>query len=134
MSRAKPLPPNRLAPLPDSFDRWNPAMRGAFLKGRAAFIEGLGQEACPYQDLRKHDGRLTWSRAFERAWIDGWIDQKNFAAGSACEACKGMVTEKVRQVGRAHWLCASCGRDVSLAYLFLCEAMDRSEAMGKRAR
>lgn len=62
------------SPLPSNFDSWNPAMRGAYLKGRRAWAEGLRIEACPYRDKRKDCGRLTWSRAFIRAWEDGFND------------------------------------------------------------
>ena len=57
---------------PDGFDRWNPALRGAYRKGYEAAQAGLSVTACPYQDKRKWDGRLTWSRAFQSAWRDGW--------------------------------------------------------------
>ena len=51
----------------------NRALRGAYLKGLRARLAG---EPCvdPYQDKRKWDGRLTWSRAFSSAWRDGWQD------------------------------------------------------------
>ena len=62
--------------LPDNFDSWNPAMRGAYKKGAAAAEEGLGLSSNPYQDTRKNDGRLTWSRAFQAVWRDGWNDWK----------------------------------------------------------
>jgi len=47
-------------------------MRGAYQKGRNAFADGVPITACPYNDKRKDDGRLTWSRAFRSAWVDGW--------------------------------------------------------------
>lgn len=59
-------------PLPSNFLLWNPAMRSAFLKGAAAQLEGEHLGACPYEDKRKLSGRLTWSRAFQNAWRDGW--------------------------------------------------------------
>ena len=62
--------------LPDNFDSWNPAMRGAYKKGASAAEAGLGLSSNPYQDTRKNDGRLTWSRAFQAAWRDGWNDWK----------------------------------------------------------
>lgn len=58
---------------PNGFERWNPALRGAFTKGYLAFESGLSRDACPYQDKRKADGRLTWSRSFAAAWRDGWL-------------------------------------------------------------
>ena len=48
------------------------ALKGAWYKGVHAGLVGQPQEACPYEDKRKHDGRLTFSRAFRRAWFDGW--------------------------------------------------------------
>lgn len=57
---------------PEGFERWNRAYRGAFKKGMKARQDGLGLGACPYQDRRKPDGRLSWSRAFISAWRDGW--------------------------------------------------------------
>jgi ribosome modulation factor len=58
--------------LPDGFEKWNPAMRGAFKKGMQAQKDGAQKEACPYKDKRKPDGRLSWSRSFMAAWRDGW--------------------------------------------------------------
>lgn len=57
--------------LPAGFMRWNRALRGSFLRGMQARLAG---EPCvdPYEDKRKWDGRLTWSRAFSAAWRDGW--------------------------------------------------------------
>ena len=58
--------------LPPNFMSWNRALRGAFLKGASAFLGGELIGECPYQDKRKNDGRLTWSRSFSAAWRDGW--------------------------------------------------------------
>lgn len=41
-------------------------------KGREAAQAGLPASACPYQDKRKDDGRLTFSRAWRNAWFDGY--------------------------------------------------------------
>lgn len=46
--------------------------RGAFRKGYMARISGASLAACPYADKRNDFGRLTWSRAFQSAWTDGW--------------------------------------------------------------
>jgi ribosome modulation factor len=59
---------------PQYFDRWNPAMRGAYLKGAKAAHAGQDKNACPYRDKRNNSGRLTWSRAFILAWEDGHQD------------------------------------------------------------
>ena len=48
------------------------ALDGAYLKGIHARLEGAAITDCPYKDKRKWNGRLTWSRAFENAWRDGW--------------------------------------------------------------
>ena len=48
------------------------ALEGARLKGMQAAIAGETADTCPYSDLRKHDGKLTWSRAFRTAWHDGF--------------------------------------------------------------
>jgi hypothetical protein len=58
--------------LPPGFLRWNRALRGAFLKGLHAFKAGEPRSACPYEDIRKPSGSLSWSRSFQRAWLDGW--------------------------------------------------------------
>jgi hypothetical protein len=58
--------------LPSHYASWNKAMRGAFVKGRKARIDGLLESDCPYQDKRKPSGGLSWSRAFISAWDDGY--------------------------------------------------------------
>jgi len=58
--------------MPPNFMSWNRALRGAFLKGAAAFLSGELIGECPYQDKRKPSGRLSWSRSFQNAWRDGW--------------------------------------------------------------
>lgn len=57
---------------PSGFFSWNKALRGAFCKGERAAKEGKSLDDCPYQDKRKCDGRLTWSRAYQTAWRDGF--------------------------------------------------------------
>ncbi len=58
--------------LPWDFHRWNRAMAGAFKKGMAAHQNGQSITDCPYEDKRKWDGRLSWSRAFVKAWENSW--------------------------------------------------------------
>jgi len=41
-------------------------------KGREAALAGLGENACPYKDKRQDSGRLTFSRAWRNAWLDGY--------------------------------------------------------------
>jgi len=62
--------------LPNGFERWNPAMRGAYLKRAKASEARQPLSSCPYEDKRKPCGRLTWSRSFIAAWRDGWNDFK----------------------------------------------------------
>ena len=57
---------------PENFDKWNPAMRGAWQKGYIANKNNQPISECPYKDKRNSSGRLTWSRAFQSAWHDGW--------------------------------------------------------------
>lgn len=51
-------------------------MRGAYMKGARAAEQMQPMMSNPYKDVRKADGRLTWSRAFHTAWHDGWTDWK----------------------------------------------------------
>jgi hypothetical protein len=67
---------------PTGFAKWNRALRGAFRKGRQARVEGKPLSDCPYEDLRKCDGRLSWSRAFIAAWRDGWRWEEDLARKS----------------------------------------------------
>jgi hypothetical protein len=57
---------------PSGFLSWAPALQGAFNKGLHAAETGATPDACPYTDKRKHNGRLTWSRSFVKAWHDGF--------------------------------------------------------------
>lgn len=50
----------------------NKAILGAMRKGIAARAAGALRSSCPYHDVRRLDGRLTWGRAFRRAWFDGF--------------------------------------------------------------
>jgi ribosome modulation factor len=60
--------------VPNGFDSWNPAMRGAYKMGYSAKVAGTPKTACPYADNRKPSGGLTWSRAFRACWFDGYYD------------------------------------------------------------
>lgn len=57
---------------PRGFYSWNRSLRGAFERGERAHAEGLSIRDCPYEDKRKDNGRLTWSRAYRTAWVDGF--------------------------------------------------------------
>lgn len=59
----------------------NKAFDGAIRKGAEAYRRGDPVSTCPYQDKRKDCGRLTWSRAFRAAWLDGWYDARRDATG-----------------------------------------------------
>lgn len=48
------------------------SLKTAHNNGKAAFEAGEPKAACPYKDKRKKDGRLTWSRAYRNAWLEGW--------------------------------------------------------------
>lgn len=50
----------------------NKALAGAQNKGMAAGLAGKPTTACPYGDVRTNRGHVTWSRAFRRAWLQGW--------------------------------------------------------------
>lgn len=57
---------------PPRFETWNKALQGAYRKGYEAGKKGTPEDECPYQDKRKYNGKITWSRAFRSAWFDGW--------------------------------------------------------------
>lgn len=59
----------------------NRAHAGAWKKGRKAALEGKPRSACPYEDHRKYDGRLTFSRSFIAAWDDGWRNKGPYPPG-----------------------------------------------------
>lgn len=61
-------------PEPSSFRSWNRSLQGAYRKGAVARLEGRKITDCPYQDKRKDDGRLSWSRSYITAWTDGFRD------------------------------------------------------------
>ncbi len=65
-------PGNAPMVLPHDAYRWNRAILGSFKKGVLAHQAGETIDACPYDDKRKPDGRLSWSRSFIAAWRDGW--------------------------------------------------------------
>jgi len=58
--------------LPHLFHRWNRAHQGAYRKGVLAYRSGVPLHECPYGDIRKESGKLTWARSFQTAWRDGW--------------------------------------------------------------
>jgi hypothetical protein len=62
--------------VPRGFGSWNAAHRGVYVAGWRACREGLSLDDCPYKDLRKDRGGLTWSRSFQAAWRDGWFAAK----------------------------------------------------------
>lgn len=66
--------------LPRDIERWNRAMRGAYMKGRRAYLAGQQLADCPYEDKRKPSGGLSWSRSFITAWVDGFRDMKRICA------------------------------------------------------
>jgi ribosome modulation factor len=44
----------------------------AIIRGHNAFKSGKSVSDCPYKDIRKRDGRLTFGRAWVKAWHDGY--------------------------------------------------------------
>lgn len=49
-------------------------LEAAYQKGRKAAVAGLPRESYPYIDRRTAGGRVTFSRAFINAWLDGFDD------------------------------------------------------------
>lgn len=95
----------------------NRALLGAIRKGIAAKGAGASRESCPYQDVRKLDGRLTWGRAFRKAWLDGfdgtlteadkralasWLIDQELPKLTVCIACFNVFPKKSS-------LCLYCG-------------------------
>lgn len=50
----------------------NRAMASVFRKGALAAVEGEPLDALPYGDDRTYRGGVTFARAFQRAWCEGW--------------------------------------------------------------
>lgn len=48
------------------------ALESAVLRGMRDALTNVSLEDCPYEDKRKPSGLLSWSRAFQNAWRDGW--------------------------------------------------------------
>ena len=69
------------APFPAWMRGGPSAWRGAFRKGDQAFTAGELRACCPYRDRRSESGRITWSRAFQAAWRDGWWYAQTVAHG-----------------------------------------------------
>lgn len=49
---------------------------GAEEKGRQAARDGKPIEECPYKDIRKPSGKLSWSRGYRNAWRIGWWSER----------------------------------------------------------
>jgi len=54
----------------------NRALEGAKRKGAMACKTGFNRRSCPYEDHRTYRGAVTFSRAFIKAWLEGW-DETN---------------------------------------------------------
>ncbi len=52
----------------------DPALNVAYNKGVQAAQDGVAKTRCPYGDYRTTSGKVTFSRAFYRAWIAGYED------------------------------------------------------------
>lgn len=71
--------------------RENPAMFGARRKGFEAALSGCARSENPYPDYRTPvHNHTTWSRAFRRAWDDGFtqgeLAEKRGCAGGGSPA------------------------------------------------
>jgi hypothetical protein len=49
------------------------AFQGAYRKGCQARMDGMSKKS-PYPDHRGWNGHVTFSRAFDRYWCEGWDD------------------------------------------------------------
>lgn len=47
-------------------------LRSAFWSGHDAARNGHPLRSCPYKDNRTGCGKVTWSRAYRKAWRHGW--------------------------------------------------------------
>lgn len=84
-----------------SMTRKSTSLDGAERKGREARAAGLTEAHCPYVDVRKADGRLTWSRAYRNAWVVG------FRGGKKCPLSRSHSKRLTAQDGQAspmNWL------------------------------
>ena len=54
------------------------------------------------------------------------VDQvsANHAAGISCKEITDHDLDNAVKVGRAKWVCPKCGKDISLAYVFYCAALE----------
>ncbi len=52
------------------------SLLGAERKGFDAYI--LDNPLCPYHDIRKPSGKLSWSRAYINAWEHGYMKAANY--------------------------------------------------------
>ena len=83
--------------LPNWFEHWNPAMRGAYKKGAEAAHNGKSIISCPYEDHRKPNGKLSWSRAFIRAWEQGHTDASVFINANPTADRRATAQEKTHE-------------------------------------
>jgi ribosome modulation factor len=87
----------------------NRALLGAMRKGIAAKAAGEPRSSCPYHDVRKLDGRLTWGRAFRKAWFDGYDGTLTDADKRALQAWEAV--QELHKLGRFK-SCPHCGGPV----------------------
>lgn len=66
-----PAPHPTIPEAPPNFRRH---FAGAWRKGYRAYLEGRPESACPYDDIMggRHMNVVTASRAYRRAWLEGW--------------------------------------------------------------
>lgn len=77
-------------PEPSSFSNWNRSLQGAYRKGAVAYLESKSLSNCPYEDKRKDDGRLSWSRSYITAWTDGYRDAEKHQVSQSV-TCEGIL-------------------------------------------
>jgi hypothetical protein len=60
-------------------EKINKSFLGAYRKGRKAWDEHGFGALCPYPDRRagRHNHIVTFSRAFQRLWWEGWEDSRS---------------------------------------------------------
>lgn len=46
--------------------------RSSIAKGWKAYFAGQEESDCPYKDTRTLDGRVSFSRAYRKAWLQGY--------------------------------------------------------------
>lgn len=48
----------------------------AYVQGRRAAAQGLGEKHCPYESCGAHQDMFGWNES-RKAWFDGWLDWRS---------------------------------------------------------